>query len=61
VITYKEKWIGKWRLELLKAVFFFLAKNRQNVRLIQISGEKPPVLSKTSRQISLSFNFFWGE
>lgn len=46
VITYEEKWIGKWRLELLKAVFFFLAKIRQKVTLIQISGEKPLFFQK---------------
>jgi hypothetical protein len=46
MITYKEKWIGKWRLELLKAIFFFLAEIRQKVTLIQISGEKPLFFKK---------------
>ncbi len=43
-ITFKEKWIGKWRLELLKGVF--LAKKSPKVTLIPISGEKPLFFQK---------------
>jgi hypothetical protein len=51
-----------WKMEagIVESSLFLFGENSPKGDTHPNFWRKTPVLSKTSRQISLSFNFFWG-